>query len=783
MNRLPARGWRYLLPILAALCISLPLLLSASRFVSAAPSEDVESRINAIVDQMSSEELVGQTLMLGYNAMPTGNYSEEPGQGLQEIINEFKPGSIILFDDNLPTAKATDAAFRERVWRLTDSLQREAFDSQPNRRKVPLIIATDQEGGARVQVKKGITRTPDPMYIGATRSPDIAKAAGKIIASELKRLGINTDLAPVADINNNDKQDVVGKRSFGANKKLVAPLAVCYMKGLQEEGILSFAKHYPGHGDAGDDPHFRLPKVGYTAAAALQDWDLYPFRELVYFGVNGLMTAHLLARAIDIRPVTVSKKAADQLRQGQPPFTGIIVTDDIGEMMGILSEDAGYEGPGDKAGDEFNEHYNRQRSEVAKDALMAGTDIVMFARLYRIEYEAHPERSVTVAEFRDIYKRLLAEFQDGERKSLLKEKVKRILHQKSVLVPVGSFEDLGTWQPRFDEITFAQLQGNNAKLAKELPRKAVIQITNYGTSVNRAADSTLFGDGQGALSYGRLLKNTADTLLVISPVFKDDSLTRLIRNDPDLWLSRSNIRSERLIYGWKQAAVKDAERHWEQKESDFQGPVRIYQKQDSDGNINFLDDNIAERARELVAAAQGVKAVIFGVVVESDVKILMEFLKQVRATPVLVLLFKEPYFLPSSIYEDTNVSVLFGSPFPDEAAVVDALFGRLQPHPISYSPFNVPGQYDVSRMSIELEPAEDCDLARFGALYDEAHDEYGAAWSELRDGKRDSAKESAHRAFERLNNAYGRAGSAEELDKAEKLRTGIDRLLLRIEAQ
>src|SRR3990172_472101 len=257
------------------------------------------------------------------------------------------------------------------------------------------------------------------MYVGATNSPDYAKEAGLIAGRELRLLGINTVLAPVADINNNDKEDVVGKRAFGAHKSLVADMAACFMEGLQESNVLSVAKHFPGHGDAPSDPHDKLPKINYVDKNRLLNWDLYPFTQLIDAGVNGIMTAHLLTPELDAQPVTISRKAITDRLRGEYKFKGMVISDNIADMRGILLNERG--------------DTVRDRLDAVTRAYEAGTDIVMLAYVRSKDDDTTPHLTVSLEEFRQMHEKLLSYFTPNDKRTILKKAVSRVLRQKAFL--------------------------------------------------------------------------------------------------------------------------------------------------------------------------------------------------------------------------------------------------------------------------------------------------------------------------------------------------------------
>ena len=392
--------------LLTAILLGLALCAGLSH---ASDDADHDKKIRNFVGKMSLDELLGQTLMVGYRADSRlkAKGVRDSNNGLLDLVEQYKLGAVILFKHNFDEGGDDQDAW-EHIHSLTSDLQKEAYKASSKGHRAPLLIAIDQEGGARVRLEKSVTRVPDPMHIGATRSEQWARQAGLVIGSEMRMLGINTVLAPVADINNNDLKDVIGKRAFGAHKDVVAPLAVQFMLGLKTARVLSFAKHFPGHGDAEEDPHLHLPKVNYADASRLHDWDIKPFAELIRNGVNGMVTAHLLAPLDPTNPVTISYKTIQTELRERLAFQGIILTDDLADMAGILKD--------------ADNRIIRERKEAAIAALEAGHDMLMFAFVRAEDDESHPERTLAADEFDSIYQALLSHYSEPGKREELEEK-------------------------------------------------------------------------------------------------------------------------------------------------------------------------------------------------------------------------------------------------------------------------------------------------------------------------------------------------------------------------
>jgi beta-glucosidase-like glycosyl hydrolase/CubicO group peptidase (beta-lactamase class C family) len=224
--------------------------------------------------------------------------------------------------------------------------------------RVPLIIGIDGEWGLSMRLDSTPV-FPRQMVMGAAKDEQTVYEFGKTVGQQCRRMGIHFNFAPDVDVNNNPLNPVINDRSFGENRYWVAKLGVQYMRGMQEQGVIASAKHFPGHGDVSSDSHYSLPLVAGNRKR-LDSLELYPFKELIQKGVLSIMSAHLAVPALDSTPnlaSSLSKPVITDLLKTEMGFEGLVVTDAL-NMRGV----ADYFGPG----------------EVAARALMAGNDILLF---------------------------------------------------------------------------------------------------------------------------------------------------------------------------------------------------------------------------------------------------------------------------------------------------------------------------------------------------------------------------------------------------------------------
>ena len=297
-----------------------------------------DAEIEATLNRMSIDEKIGQLLIVGIGG-------KQVSQVAKAHITKRFAGGIILFRRNIQSP--------QQVANLTTELQQVAVQT-PN--AIPLFIAIDQEGGIVTRLKKGATVFPGNLALGATRSESLAEKAGEITALELAAVGINLNFAPVMDINTNPRNPVIGVRAYGDSPMLVSQLGTAYIRGLQANGVLATAKHFPGHGDTHVDSHKKLPTVGHDEER-MNAVELAPFRAAIEARVAAMMSAHILYPALDAdTPATLSHRVLTGLLREQLGFEGLIITDDL-EMQAI------------------DAHY--QTGNAAVMAIQAGADIVM----------------------------------------------------------------------------------------------------------------------------------------------------------------------------------------------------------------------------------------------------------------------------------------------------------------------------------------------------------------------------------------------------------------------
>jgi len=253
----------------------------------------------------------GQRIVMGLRG--AGLTSDE-----RRTIRELRPGGFILFARNV----VEPAQVRE--------LNRELASLLPDR--LPPLLSVDQEGGRVLRIKN--TRWPAMRTVGNIGRVQMTRQVAAAMADELRAMGFNLDFAPVADVDSNPRNPVIGDRSFGRDPAEVSKHVVAFADGLQSQGIIACVKHFPGHGDTDVDSHKALPVVDKDVRD-LENLELIPFKAAVDAGIDMVMTSHVLFPALDdAHPATMSRAVLHGLLRERLGYSGVVISDDL-EMKAV----------------------------------------------------------------------------------------------------------------------------------------------------------------------------------------------------------------------------------------------------------------------------------------------------------------------------------------------------------------------------------------------------------------------------------------------------------------
>ncbi len=291
--------------------------------------------VDSLYNTLSEDERLGQLFMIRAHSDLGSDHIAK----VENLIQKYHVGSMCFFQG-------------------TPEKQLELVNRYQALSKIPLMVAIDGEWGLGMRMKESTISFPKQLTLGAIQDNKLIYDMGVEIANQLKRTGVTVNFAPVVDVNNNAKNPVINTRSFGENRENVAAKGFEYMKGMQDNGVLACAKHFPGHGDTDVDSHLDLPVINHSRER-LDSIELMPFRVLFEKGVGSVMVAHLHVPALDPRPnrpTTLSRNTVTNLMKQELDFQGLVFTDAL-EMKGVTK------------------HF--RSGQVEAEALMAGNDVLV----------------------------------------------------------------------------------------------------------------------------------------------------------------------------------------------------------------------------------------------------------------------------------------------------------------------------------------------------------------------------------------------------------------------
>lgn len=394
-----------------------PMILNRGKADSQECKDWVESRLA----KMTLKEKIGQLFI---HTVPLHD-TEANRKNIRNAIKEYKIGGILFSDGQVANQM-----------KLTNYAQELA--------DIPLMITFDGEWGLNMRLKE-IPAFPRNRVMGCIQDNELLYEYGKEVARQFREIGVHVNFAPVADVDNNPLNPVINTRSFGGDVRNVAEKVLAYSRGLEDGGVLSVSKHFPGHGDTNVDSHKALPILKFTRER-LDSIEMYPFRKAIEAGLGGVMVGHLEIPALSKKPASLSPEILDILQE-EFEFKGLAFTDAL-EMKGVSNN-----------------------LNVCAQALMAGNDMLLPPRNLKREMDGV----------------LLAVKEGKLTEEYLTEKCRKVLTFKYAL--------------GLHETQFFQLSG----IEKRLMRPATMDLLNR---IERAA-VTVVGNEGGILPMDVDLKNTA----------------------------------------------------------------------------------------------------------------------------------------------------------------------------------------------------------------------------------------------------------------------------------
>jgi beta-glucosidase-like glycosyl hydrolase len=276
------------------------------------PSKKANKWVDSVFNALSEDEKIAQLFIIRAHSNLGADHIEK----VTNLIKQYNVGGLCFFQGG-PIRQANLNNYYQSI------------------AKTPLLITMDAEWGLGMRLDS-VNLLPKNMMLGALQNDSFVFRVGRFIGQQCKRMGIHLNYAPVVDVNNNPENPVINDRSFGENKNKVSSYSIQLTKGMQSEGVMACAKHFPGHGDVAVDSHLDLPIIN-KSFVALDSLELYPFKQQIKNNVGCIMTAHLSVPAIDTTknlPTSLSKKTVTDLLKNKLGFKGLIITDGL-EMKAL----------------------------------------------------------------------------------------------------------------------------------------------------------------------------------------------------------------------------------------------------------------------------------------------------------------------------------------------------------------------------------------------------------------------------------------------------------------
>ncbi len=451
--------------------------------------------VDSIYGQMTLEEKIGQLFMVAAYS----NKDTTHTNAIEKLIRNQKIGGVIFFQGG-PLRQAN----------LTNRYQ--------SKSKVPLFVGIDAEWGLSMRLDSTY-RYPWNMTLGAIKDLKLIEKVGELMGKESKRMGVHFNFAPVLDINTNPKNPIIGNRSFGENKVNVTEKAIALMNGVQNQGVFSTGKHFPGHGDTAIDSHLGLPTVT-SSREHLDVVELYPYKRMFDEGLVSVMVGHLDVPSLEFRqnfPSSISYNVVTNLLQKELEFDGLIFTDAL-NMKGISK----YRKPG----------------ELELDALLAGNDILLFPENVPLAVEtiskAYQENALS------------EERLDLSVKKILKYKFKAGLNQyKSIAVPnlisdINPVENEALQYQLYENATTVLKNGGDILPIKDLANHKIAYV-KLGDDTNASFISTL-------KKYADVTEVTAPTIDSLNVKLKEFSTVIVGYHKADKPWKNNDFTSNELIW-------------------------------------------------------------------------------------------------------------------------------------------------------------------------------------------------------------------------------------------
>ncbi|MBN2617781.1 MAG: glycoside hydrolase family 3 protein [Spirochaetales bacterium] len=423
------------LTALILLFFNISIISQEFDFYSDIPNNELAQKIT---NEMTNEELLGQILMFSYEG------DRVSAENLYWIRDKGL-GSIKIFGWNA-----------SNLYNMVNTISRLQTEAEKHRFKIPLIVATDQEGGWVQHIRGNLSQTPGNLSLGATGNLIDSYNTGILIGNELREIGINMNFAPTVDVYINKNADVIGPRSFSSDPVEAANLALAFYKGMDKTRVISTAKHFPGHGNTDKDSHGTLPIIKSTIDELLAR-DLIPYELLFKENIPAVMMGHLGFPNITkkIEAASLSKEFVTDLLKDRMGFKGVAITDDL-FMHGARVDGLTY-------------------ADECRLAIEAGNDILLVSK--------------TARQHQVIWDKLLTDMNNEETlRNRVKDAAYRVLKLK---LDYLKNEDRVTPAPKSENLENIPLQGTKEFLTNQAARAVTVMRDKNYPYLEKADESIL----------------------------------------------------------------------------------------------------------------------------------------------------------------------------------------------------------------------------------------------------------------------------------------------------
>ncbi|HXB94872.1 MAG TPA: glycoside hydrolase family 3 N-terminal domain-containing protein [Puia sp.] len=432
-------------------------------------SDLADKWVDSVFRTLSPSEKIAQLMVIRLSGIDAVTHSPVFYDAqVDSLVRKYNIGGLCLFQGD-PLTAADHINYYQRI------------------SKTPILFCIDAENGLGMRLDS-VVGLPRQMMLGAMGDPELVYRYGRLVGRQCRRMGIQVNYAPVVDINNNPDNPVINDRSFGEDKLTVARYGVQYMKGLQDEGVMACAKHFPGHGDVAVDSHFDLPVINKDKQQ-LDSLELYPFRALFNAGVGSVMIAHLYIPAIDKTPnqaTSLSYNNVTKLLRKQLHYQGISFTDAL-EMKGV----AKYYPDGD----------------ASVQSLIAGNDMLCLPG----------DVALSLLKIDSAIKARKLKWKD------IDARVKKVLYAKYAY-------GLANWQPVVKDHLTADLNDGVSDMRRQIATEALTLLRNDDPSIfplRSVRDSLLTGTG----GIGRHSARKKRIAYIGMGLTEDNAFSRRMRTD------------------------------------------------------------------------------------------------------------------------------------------------------------------------------------------------------------------------------------------------------------